>query len=982
MTVQQRVAQATNLKGWNLNVKTVDFISEKVIEGEGDSESAKQIDLADLQTERLTFFRCRFVHKLNLDNSRIKRAILFSQCVFEQGISLEGCRAGSIDFHFCFASSIVLNRAHISGHLIIRSTVLRQLSLQSARVESMRVIKSIIGDVLPDSYYRKVVLIGDVNGFPDQIAQLIKQCIEYESAYKSAVRSAMQKHDWELPIDLSNSVFREGILIESSLLAGQLFALRIIAQSLVIADSSIWGHLEVSTSKLGLLRLDASNSNGKPIEVWGQLNAASLECREFELKGVILHGPLLIYRCDKIASFRWAWIPDPTSNSELTKRFDAASQSESLEHTPSYALGGINVSDCRFRTRFALQGVHVGLSGAALHDKILAAKRPIRLLDLKHPFRQLEGSIRITDCVIGFDLSIAGPIVGFFEPEKLRTEPDARSFVAKELFIEGVRVGGDLDLRGLGFGFNEARDRKIFPREDNGRFFDEYGQLLNGRIVISNVTIGGDVRCGLAELRRQLGASADIIDVPGLASTYCSTFSVRNASIKGDAHLDALRTVRNNDWETSGRNGAVEIIGSNVHGDLSFVHYQEGTKYEEVNTSAEFGPLCDHAFIMGKCDLTGTKCDHLIISGRCFRIHKEVKLPVDVKHLRRMSSDEIKNLQKVLHDDLCADGVVFRRIAVKHFELRDHPIDRLLDLQDTRVDWWDFPSTDKKKSEVFKKLLDVDPSLSRETVASIERSLFQHGDADGAEEMRKAAFQYAKKKHVIDRKGSPESIPRWKNVLGINDRALYPLGYWFGQFWGYGQLKWSFIASIVLILSTFALAKLWPHSLEHSFAWRAAHPLPAVLQFEDPSNLRLQSQSLADSLVRLRTALPATTLPTTTPTTVSTKSPNVEMIRPDEHQEEGSTLSNSTAVMKTVKIEREQDQEQCGVAEAFIFSVFHTIHLEGAEAADEWEPSATTPGAVPVFFVLSCLSWLVWIALLLAISQKVLRLLGAKLESE
>ncbi len=715
-------------------------------------------------------------------------------------------------------------------------------------------------------------------------------------------------------LNLSGITTDADINVHSSCVFGSTSLSRSRLENLWIIDCSIIGDVQLSWLNAHIVQVSNTAARANQTEkmylkrigcLWARLDSERAGIRGSVLiggsevdKNIIFEGVLI---CDSIAVWQTAAL-SLEFRGVLGNSPSAAGSSSVL---PVQVYGALAISETTVRTSITVRGTHVlrfgyievnsysgkfnqGPVDRAFSTDQWPSRRGESRKSLDHEAGWKladDGKVAVRDSRIGFDLAIAGAAA---RPQAtLAARLDKRLLTSCEdgVDLEGISIGGDLDLRGL-----------ITPRD----------------VRAENLHIQGHTRVGLESLLRELHkrvaeteAATDATQSPaekqmreggpattdpaGIdagersrgpwwtepdkatnilinARTSCRHFLMRTSRVEGDVRLDGL-TARGSDKDTNAKSdvkGSVAIQACVIRGDLSFalknglasdeqfvVAVKQKDGAEEIEDRAGSGgtdrrhtyvlntkPACivpAYAHIQGGLNLTQSSCGHLLISGICFEAGGANSL------------------------DLAS--VSFHAFSTDRFELLDSPIDRRCDLDALKVEWWDIRE-DRFDDEVtlhsddesvnigyLLQLLESDEQVPRGTYTSVERSLLEQGEVVKAEKVRKQMWAKTAAKPIAE---TNETGPRrWMQMFSNGTRRLLQLG---ASKFGYGgnvalfsPLLWFAYVSVGLCV--YVAAGLQSDAFEPSL-------LRSIERGEEPFVAHAEPGYLDAVLVAARATLP------------------------------------------------------------------------------------------------------------------------------
>lgn len=580
------------------------------------------------------------------------------------------------------------------------------------------------------------------------------------------------------------------------------------------------------------------------VGIAGSFVCGGTHCQSFEVDGLFFGDSLVVWE----------------SSFEKFSLGPQRNQDDPNETADTRIIGAVSISKTRFE--YAVQFTSVIIDEADYrrlsgHSKAFEqAQGNNRVEGYKLHY---DGKIAISDVTIGGDLAIIGIAPNEHRRLPSRTRRDAQARPKLGVQLEGLKVGGDLDLRGM---------------------------HTDGEIHIENAIVNGHLRAGLDSVLEGIAdprwndqmepdqrwwltpdKAAIIVEQSRIS---CGAFRLRNSEIRGDARLDGVEVGMHGQPAVAvQRFGRVEIILSRIGGDLSFIlegsdqnwlcdihDTQPNSHTRRTSVIRHLGKnVLGHAHIAAGLDLTGSSCAHLLISGACFRYIARHDV-----HARLIRNDPI-------------NAVSLQNFTTERFELVHSPILRPSNLQALKVEWWQFadlkrqrpcprnPDTKQpqrpesryatiREIDLLIKLLESDPDHPRDIYLSIERSLLSQGKIDDAEKIRKQLWADA-----MDRTGSTEPIsdrdehaqptwraPKWTVVNGFR---------WLAGTYGYGS-SWSLLwpvvfwigLSLTMLLSlgvshTLGFSPDWQlylePSLAHAEAYGQSAPTPLEVNIAKPS---------------------------------------------------------------------------------------------------------------------------------------------------
>ena len=635
------------------------------------------------------------------------------------------------------------------------------------------------------------------------------------------------------------------IYIQFSCLFGTARFVQAQIGSLWLLNCSVIGDLTLSWMNARVITIEHrleppySNSNVELRSIgctWARLGServgirGSVEIGGSEIEKNITFKGILI--CDSIA----VWQTTALNFDFRGAMVDSPSTAGLTSVLPARVYGALWITETIARTSITVRGTHVlrfgykqigkatdEFSGGPVDKEFLTKEWPSRRKESRqgHQHEQGwkladDGKVAVRDSRVGFDLAIAG--VAARSAARLADRLNKRLHTACEggVDLEGLTIGGDLDLRGL-----------VTPRD----------------VCAENVRVQGHVRVGLESLLRELRergtenqteidatrptnegvaregeptASDPTVTTAGQQSpshwwmepeeaaqillnsrTTCRRFRFRSSRVEGDLRLDGLNASASDDNTSSNSDvkGSVTIQACVIRGDLSFA-LKNGPASDElfvtpvwesadeidsrpgsdstrrrmyiINTMPEYHVL-GYAHIQGGLDLTQSSCGHLLISGICFEASE-----ADYRELPPAN---------------------FHAFSTDRFELIDSPIARRCNLDALKVAWWDIREDRFGRSNAAAKrqadeesvnidfltdFLTRDPQVPRSTYTSVERSLLEQGEVVKAEKVRKQmwAESAAKPAELTIEKGPRRWMQMFSNWTGRQfQRGASKFGY-------------------------------------------------------------------------------------------------------------------------------------------------------------------------------------------------------------
>ncbi len=468
---------------------------------------------------------------------------------------------------------------------------------------------------------------------------------------------------------------------------------------------------------------------------------------------------------------------------------------------PARVYGALAISEATAQTTIAIQGTHVRQFGykriGELTSKFGSAPIDLEFETNQWPWRREEsrqnhdqeqgwkladdGRVSVRDSRIGFDLVVAGTAARSKAKLAARLDERLRTACENGVELEGITIGGDLDLRGLKTG-RDVRAENIrvqghvrvglesLLRElrDRGRERD-----TDADSNAIQTPAGAVVRDGEGAAAGPAGSvtgqrSSDLWwmepeeagDILRNARTNCRRFLMRSSRVEGDVRLDGLTARADHEDTDAGADirGSVAVHACVIRGDLSFAikngpasdeqfvitdttvaeaekrpnepaHVKEkGRRHTYVLGTEPQHSVPAYTHIEGGLDLTQSSCGHLLISGICF--------------------------EAIEKDEWDLAPVRFHAFSTDRFELLDSPISRDCDLNALNVASWDIREDrfverrdeEPEPIDLLIELLKQDSRVPRNTYTSVERSLLDQGEVDDAEEVRKQMWEESAKK--------------------------------------------------------------------------------------------------------------------------------------------------------------------------------------------------------------------------------------------